>query len=115
MNKFEHQPIACDLTAIPAEVREAHMVNGQHIFQAAVEICELANGYSIRLPNTTGMWMALATFVENERRCCPFWHFDLTVEANNGPLWLALTGPEGAKDLLTAALAAPDDEGRFPG
>jgi hypothetical protein len=103
--------IACDLTAIPADIREAHSRNASRIWRAAEEIQELAQGYALRLPNAADLWLALATFVEYERRCCPFFHFTLTVEPNNGPLWLILTGPIGAKALLEVFL----QEGRAGG
>jgi hypothetical protein len=113
MNKSEDQPIICDLTAIPADVREQHIRSLPRIFQAAQEILELPNGYAFRLPNDPDMWMALANFVEHERRCCPFWRFGLIVEPHNGPLWLELTGAEGAKELLTIALNEQKGEDRF--
>lgn len=103
MNKLEAQPIVCDLTAIPAPVREQHLTTARQLFQSAEEIRELSDGYTVRLPNAPGMWLALATFVEHERRCCPFWRFTLTVEPNDGPLWLALSGPADAKALLLAS------------
>jgi hypothetical protein len=105
MSTFEDRPIVCDLTAIPAAVREEHVVTSPRIFQAAQEIQELPNGYAFRLPNDPGMWMTLAKFVENERRCCPFWAFGLTVEPHGGPLWLQMTGAEGAKQLLEMAVS----------
>ena len=113
MNKSEDQAIICDLTAIPADVREQHVLNSPRIFQTAQEIRELPNGYAFRLPNEPDMWMALANFVEHERRCCPFWRFGLTVEPHNGPLWLELTGAEGAKELLTMALSEQKGEDIF--
>lgn len=113
MNKIEDQPIICDLTAIPAAGREQHILNSPRIFQAAQEVHELPNGYAFQLPNEPGMWLALANFVEHERRCCPFWRFGLTVEPHNGPLWLELTGPERAKELLTTALNEEQGEDIF--
>lgn len=113
MNKNEDQPIVCDLTAIAADVREQHVLNSPRIFQAALEVRALRDGYAFRLPNEPGMWLALANFVEHERRCCPFWRFGLTVEPQHGPLWLELTGAEGAKELLTTALNEQGGEAMF--
>ena len=110
---IENQPIVCDLTAIPAAVREQHVINAPKIFQAAQEVQELPNGYVFRLPNESGMFMALAQFVENERLCCPFYHFALEVEPNGGSLWLRLTGSEGAKQLLETALGEQSAEALF--
>lgn len=41
-----------------------------------------------------------------ERLCCPFLRFLVEVEPNSGPLWMRLTGREGAKEFLRLALEA---------
>lgn len=107
------QPIICDLTAIPTEMREQHVLDATDIFQKAEEIQELAQGYAFRFPNEAGMWSALASFVEYDRRCCPFYRFGLTAEANHGSLWLTMTGPEGTKDLLNLSLVHTGGEARL--
>lgn len=106
---LEHASIVCDLTAIPADVREQHLAIAPRIFLAAQEICDLPDGYAFRLPNEADMFMTLAHFVENERRCCPFYRFGLEVEPNGGALWLRLTGSEDAKQLLRQALGEQRD------
>ncbi len=95
-------PIACNLTAIPLAVREQHITVGLQIFQMAQEVQELPSGYAFRFANELGMFMALANFVENERRCCPFYAFAIELEPNGGPLWLRLTGGEGVKEFEQA-------------
>ena len=70
------------------------------IFGAVHEVRDLPHGYEFRLPNTTGMFLALAQFVENERRCYTFFGFALEVKPLGGPLWLRLIGSEEAKQLL---------------
>ena len=45
-----------------------------------------------------------AKFIENERLCCPFFHFGLKVEPNGGLLWLRLAGGEGVKEILQTTL-----------
>ncbi len=107
------QPIMCDLTAISAEMREQHILDATDIFQKAEEIQELAQGYAFRFPNEAGMWLALATFVEYDRLCCPFSRFGLTAEPNHGHLWLTLTGPEGTKDLLNTSLVHTGGKARL--
>jgi hypothetical protein len=94
-------PIACDLTALPASVdRKQLAVAVTQIFQAVQEVHELPSGYAFRFLNEPGMWMALAQFVEYERRCCPFYAFALELEPNGGPIWLRMTGGEGVKSFL---------------
>ncbi len=100
----ENQPLACDLTAIPSDVREEHVVTAPQLFALAQEVQELPNGYAIRFVNEPGRFMAIAKFIENERLCCPFFNFGLEVEPNSGPLWLRLTGGEGVKEILQTTL-----------
>ena len=97
---IESQPIFCDLTAIPASDRKQHLLAVTQLFQAVQEVRKLPDGYALRLPNEGDMFMAMARFVENERRCCPFFGFGLKIEPNGGPLWLRLTGSEGAREFL---------------
>lgn len=99
-NSTEEQALACDLMAIPADVREEHVVSAPQLFAAAQEVLELADGYAIRFLNGPGRFMTIAKFIENERLCCPFFNFNLEIEPNSGPLWLRLTGGEGVKELL---------------
>lgn len=98
------QSLACDLTAIPAAVREEHIITGPQLFALAQEVQELPNGYAIRFSNETGRFMAIAKFIENERLCCPFFNFEFEIKPNNGPLWLRLTGDEEVKEILHTTL-----------
>lgn len=103
-NLNETQSLACDLTAIPSDVREEHVLTAPQLFSAAQEVQDLPNGYAIRFANETGRFMAIAMFIENERLCCPFFNFGLEIEPNSGPLWLRLTGGEGVKEILQTTL-----------
>ena len=100
----ETPTLACDLTAIPAEVREEHVMTAPQLFASAREVLELPNGFAIRFLNEPGRFMAIAKFIENERLCCPFFNFGLELEPENGPLWLRLTGEEGVKEILQTTL-----------
>ena len=40
----------------------------------------------------------------NERLCCPFFDFALTVERGGGPVWLRMTGKGEAKHVLEAEM-----------
>lgn len=103
-NLNENQSLACDLTAIPSDVREEHVITAPQLFSAAHEVHELSNGYAIRFQNESGRFMSIAKFIENERLCCPFFNFGLEIEPNNGPIWLKLTGGEGVKEILQTTL-----------
>jgi hypothetical protein len=103
-NPGEEQALACDLTAIPANVREEHVVSAPQLFATAQQVQELADGYAIRFVNEAGSFMKIAKFIENERLCCPFFHFGLELEPNGGPIWLRLTGGAGVKEMIQSVL-----------
>ncbi|MBL8090175.1 MAG: hypothetical protein JNJ43_07600 [Anaerolineales bacterium] len=103
-NLNEIPSLACDLTAIPADVREEHILTAPQLFSTAQEVQELPNGYAIRFLNESGKFMSIAKFIDNEKLCCPFFNFGLEIEPNNGPIWLKLTGGEGVKEILQTTL-----------
>ena len=103
-NLNETESLACDLTAIPADVRGEHIVSASQLFSTAQEVQELPDGYAIRFANEPGKFMDIANFIEHDRLCCPFFNFGVEVEPNSGPLWLRLTGGEGVKELVQTIL-----------
>ena len=95
--------LACVPTAIPQPDRQAHFSLAKELFQQrALERVDLPNGYAIRFPSDA--LEAVARFVANERKCCPFMSFELTFGPESAPLWLRMSGPEGTKDVLDAEL-----------
>ncbi len=95
--------LACVPSAIPAGARQAHFALARDLLETrAEERLTLPDGYAIRF--RADALEAVARFVENERKCCPFLTFALTVDANCGPLWLRMTGPAGTQAVLEAQL-----------
>jgi hypothetical protein len=93
-------PIACTLTS--AELQERRTTLLRKVRSAVVVVKELDDGYAYSFPSE-GEWIReLAGLIDFERQCCPFLRFRITVEANGGPMWLEMTGPEGTKDFLTS-------------
>ena len=92
-------PIACDLTAIDAATRAAHLESARQLMSAAAaEVRELPDGYLFRY--AAEQYAQVAEFIGNERLCCPFFTFALEVTPAQGPIWLGLTGGDGVKDFL---------------
>jgi len=92
-------PIACDLTAIPADEREAHETLARQLFFEAVpERHELADGFAFQF--RADQYPLLAAFIANERLCCPFFSFTLEVTPARGPIWLRVTGGDGVKEFI---------------
>ena len=93
-------PIACSLTS--AELQERRSTLLQKVRSAVLEVKELDDGYAYSFPSE-GEWLReLTSLIDLERQCCPFLRFRITVEANGGPMWLNLTGPEGTKEFLVS-------------
>lgn len=104
MNKNEDQPFFCDLTAIPADMREKHLAAIPAIFQTAQAVQDLPNGLAFRFQNEHGRFRSLADFIEYEQLCCPFEGLAIEIEPNGGSIWLRLTGGEGYKEFLVTGL-----------
>src|SRR5690349_3953700 len=95
--------LACDLSAIAPEQRANHQALAIELLRhAAEETAELSDGYAFRF--SAERYTDLITFIGNERLCCPFFTFALEVTADQGPLWLRITGREGAKAILQGEL-----------
>jgi len=100
MSDKNQSPLACDMTAIPAEHRPVHLAKSRELFSQIGETRELPSGYEFRFADETSVLVRLADFVSLEKLCCPFLRFEIEVEAESGPVWLRLTGREGVKEFI---------------
>ena len=91
-------PIACSLTSVELQERRSAVL--QKVRRAVLEVRELEDGYAYSFPSEGDWLRELAGLIDLERQCCLFLQFRLTVEANAGPIWLEMTGPEGTKEFL---------------
>ena len=91
--------IACSLEAIDSEEREEHITTAEEILNAVLETQEKTHGYAFKLPNETAMLNKVVKWIANERLCCPFFTFTLTV---NEECWLQISGNDGVKDFIHA-------------
>ena len=99
--------LACNVTAIPKELRPAHQTNIKRILASVQEVQELKTGYALRLANETDLLQTVMMFLCYERLCCPFFHFTLEIEPDQGPVWLSITGAIDVKDFLRSAGFVP--------
>ena len=102
-------PLACVPGAIAPEHRAAHFALAARLFGGATlrerRPAESGDGYAFRFD--AGELEAVARFVANERRCCPFLRFTIELvpdEGESDALWLRLTGPAGTREFLDAEL-----------
>jgi hypothetical protein len=92
--------LACNSSRLTAEQRQERVELAKLIHAQTQELQELPDGYAFRLPSSSTLFLELAEFVQLERCCCPFFNFKLELEANEGPIWLKITGPEGSKEFM---------------
>ena len=96
-------PLACDMSALTADQRERQGVLGRQLSEGALEIRELGDGYAFAHPPDAGALAMMAEFVANERLCCPFFGFEISV-GGDGPAWLKVKAQGEAKGVLEAEL-----------
>ncbi|HET8524141.1 MAG TPA: hypothetical protein VFL82_12980 [Thermomicrobiales bacterium] len=91
-------PIACLLDEAELARREAEIAT--EIFADLRSVEELSDGYAFAFPADMAVAARLVDFIGFERRCCPFFTFELVFQAANGPIWLRLRGPDGVKSVI---------------
>ncbi len=97
---IQESTIACDLSVFTEAQREQHVLTTKALFEWVQEVVDLQDGYAFRLPDETSKLRQVADFIVNERLCCPFIGFTLTVQPHAGGVWLQLTGGADVKQLL---------------
>ena len=63
---------------------------------------ELPDGHRLRFASNGEVLATLAETVDLERQCCRFLRFQITVEPDEGAIWLDLTGPSGTREFVSA-------------
>jgi hypothetical protein len=95
-------PLVCKLDALtPAERARSAVLLGE-LRAATIERAELGDGWEFRLRDGASL-AGVAEWIALERRCCPFFRFQLDVDGDTGPVWLRLTGP-GVKEFLAQSV-----------
>lgn len=105
MTELKQSPLACDMTAIPADQRPMHLATSRELFSRIEEFREPPDGYQFRLADGPDLLTKLGEFVSRERLCCPFLRFAVEVEAEGGPVWLRLSGRAGVKAFVREEIA----------
>ena len=97
-------PLVCNMNVLTPVERENHIRTTTQLFQSVENIREVENGYEFIFPNPSDsdILTHMAEFISNERRCCPFLKFTLTINTDPQPSALILTGPEGTQEFLRA-------------
>lgn len=104
MESCNDLPIACNLTQSDLVARRNELA--KEIFSECRDINELSDGYEFRFAGDDVWFNKLTEFVAFERKCCPFFIFNLTFELNQSAIVLRLQGAEGTKEFIKEELKA---------
>ncbi len=89
--------LACSLTAAEQADRGQEF---EHLFADATAVIELDEGYALAFPNHDTWITRAVEIVIAERKCCPFFRFSFDFEADGGPVWLHIMGPDEVKPFI---------------
>ena len=92
-------PVACTLDPAALKTRREGLLDDLLRRASAVE--ELEDGRRFRFTASRDTLEVIGRVIEAERHCCRFLRFRLTVEPDEGPILLELTGPPGTREFLT--------------
>ncbi len=95
---MDKNKITCKLTTPELRQRKATVIAS--LKEMVLEKQELANGFRYRFSGSDQTFDLLNNFIKTERLCCDFFAFRLTVADQESPVWLELSGPEGAKAFI---------------
>ena len=95
-------PIACTLAPGESGARGDELLSG--LVQHALERQDLAEGYRFKFGPDAETLQRIARTIIAERQCCRFLTFSVIAHADEGPLWLEVSGPEGTRAFLDELL-----------
>ncbi len=93
-------PFACNLRSFQPAQRERWRILLDRVYAAAGERREITDGYTFRIDTAQIPIGEIAEWIDLERRCCPFFDFELAVHGEDGAVWLSLRGREGVKQFI---------------
>jgi hypothetical protein len=96
----DQAPFACNLKAFQPQERAEWRGLLDRMKSAVVTLRELNNGYAFRIDPARMPLKELAAWVDLERKCCPFFDFQIDLHGEDGTLWISLQGREGVKEFI---------------
>ena len=93
-------PVACTLSPAALKARRENLLNA--LVRRAKESRELPTGYRLRFAAEGDILSEIARTVDAERQCCRFLRFTVSIEPDDGPISVDLTGPAGTREFLAA-------------
>jgi hypothetical protein len=92
--------LTCNINGIPLQERARYRQLVEVLRHAIQKRRELPDGYAFQMDTKQIGTDQLAEWIELERKCCPFFRFEIRWTSRNGAVWLHLSGPEGVKEFI---------------
>ena len=92
--------LTCNINGIPLQERARYGQLVEVLRHAIQKRRELPDGYAFQMDTKQIGTDQLAEWIELERKCCPFFGFEIRWTPQDGAVWLNLSGPEGVKDFI---------------
>ncbi len=102
MSNKKALPVVCTLSPETLATRKAGLVSD--LARRATSRTETVEGIALQFP--ADALPAIAAVIDAERKCCRFLRFDVSIEPDEGPVTLTLSGPAGTAEFLAALLDA---------
>jgi len=93
-------PIACNLKALTSEQRKELAQIGQKVIAAISSSRELNDGYAFRVDPAHASIVDVAKWLDLWRRCCPFYEFQVDLDAADDTTWISVKGRPGVKEYI---------------
>jgi len=94
--------VACKLTSVELQKRKQQVLAS--LKSKVKQKTELSNGYIYRFDGSDTLLVELINFIQTERACCNFFTFQLLIEDAESPVFLTISGPEGAKEFINTEM-----------
>lgn len=97
-SKISHTGLVCRLEG--AEFQERLKALEKEIVSKITNKEETESGVRLYFDDKNNADQTLMDFVLSEKRCCPFFRFDLTLLPDSEGLILEVSGEDGAKEMI---------------
>ena len=95
-------PVVCTLDPATLKTRREGLLTD--VLHAASQRQLLPDGLRLQFCASSDTLALITRAIDAERRCCRFLTFRLTLDPDEGPIALEMTGPTGTREFLSALL-----------
>ena len=101
---------ACNLKIFQPEERKRWRESLDQVMSSVLVARELSNGHALQIDSSRASVVRVAEWVDLERKCCPFFDFQVDLHGEDGTVWLSLTGRGGVKQFIAMDFTSLQDK-----